>query len=88
MIRAALQARGWVERRLPHPVPKPAGHCHGEEDGEDGDDSNDDNGKTEALHWASTLGLNTFVNPQSDSGNETFKEETSSCEVFCSPQRL
>uniref|UniRef100_A0A8C7CLI7 Tubulin tyrosine ligase like 3 n=1 Tax=Oncorhynchus kisutch TaxID=8019 RepID=A0A8C7CLI7_ONCKI len=45
VIRAALQARGWVERRLPHPAPKPAGRCHGEEDGEDGDDSNDDNDK-------------------------------------------
>lgn len=38
MIRAALWARGWVERRLPHPVQR-APHCHGdeEEDGDDGD---------------------------------------------------
>lgn len=38
VIRAALWARGWVERRLPHPVQR-APHCHGdeEEDGDDGD---------------------------------------------------
>ncbi|XP_041801801.1 tubulin monoglycylase TTLL3 [Chelmon rostratus] len=38
VIRAALWARGWVERRLPHPAQR-APHSHGdeEEDGEDGD---------------------------------------------------
>ncbi|XP_051804782.1 tubulin monoglycylase TTLL3 isoform X5 [Acanthochromis polyacanthus] len=38
VIRAALWARGWVERRFPHPVQR-ASHCHGddEEDGDDGD---------------------------------------------------
>ncbi|XP_018536092.1 tubulin monoglycylase TTLL3 isoform X1 [Lates calcarifer] len=36
VIRAALWARGWVERRLPHSV-QTAPHCHGDED-EDGDD--------------------------------------------------
>lgn len=38
VIRAALWARGWVERRLPHPVQRTP-HCHGdeEEDGDDGD---------------------------------------------------
>ncbi|KAG8007885.1 Tubulin monoglycylase TTLL3 [Nibea albiflora] len=36
VIRAALWARGWVERRLPHPVQR-APHCHGDEE-EDGDD--------------------------------------------------
>eukprot|EP00064_Thunnus_orientalis_P000640 superscaffoldBa00000034_g641 len=42
VIRAALWARGWVERRLPHPAQK-APHCHGdkEEDGDDGDVSAD-----------------------------------------------
>ncbi|TKS71553.1 Tubulin monoglycylase TTLL3 [Collichthys lucidus] len=36
VIRAALWARGWVERRLPHPAQR-APHCHGDEE-EDGDD--------------------------------------------------
>ncbi|XP_029288662.1 tubulin monoglycylase TTLL3 [Cottoperca gobio] len=38
VVRAALWARGWVERRLPHPAQR-APHCHGneEEDGDDGD---------------------------------------------------
>ncbi|AWP02973.1 putative tubulin monoglycylase TTLL3-like [Scophthalmus maximus] len=38
VIRAALWARGWVERRLPHMVQRPP-RCHGdeEEDGDDGD---------------------------------------------------
>ncbi|XP_051270312.1 tubulin monoglycylase TTLL3 isoform X2 [Dicentrarchus labrax] len=38
VIRAALWARGWVERRLPHPAQR-APHCQGdeEEDGDDGD---------------------------------------------------
>lgn len=36
VIRAALWARGWVERHLPHPVQR-APHYHGEEE-EDGDD--------------------------------------------------
>ncbi|XP_031177245.1 tubulin monoglycylase TTLL3 isoform X1 [Sander lucioperca] len=37
VIRAALWARGWVERRLSHPVQR-APHCHGnDEDGDDGD---------------------------------------------------
>ncbi|XP_070692929.1 tubulin monoglycylase TTLL3 [Pempheris klunzingeri] len=38
VIRAALWARGWVERRLTHPAQR-APHCHGdeEEDGDDGD---------------------------------------------------
>ncbi|KAK2862241.1 hypothetical protein Q5P01_001774 [Channa striata] len=42
VIRAALWARGWVERRLPHPVQR-APHCHGdeEEDGYDCDVSAD-----------------------------------------------
>ncbi|XP_059184415.1 tubulin monoglycylase TTLL3 [Centropristis striata] len=42
VIRAALWARGWVERRLPLPVQR-AAHCHGneEEDGDDGDVSAD-----------------------------------------------
>lgn len=42
VIRAALWARGWVERRFPHPVQR-APHCHGdeEEDGDDGDGSAD-----------------------------------------------
>ncbi|KAL6111570.1 ttll3 [Pungitius sinensis] len=37
VIRAALRARGWVERRVPHPAQR-ASHCHGnkEEDGDDG----------------------------------------------------
>ncbi|KAM6980768.1 tubulin monoglycylase TTLL3 [Aplochiton taeniatus] len=48
VIRAALRARGWVERRLPRPA-KPATCCHGddEDDGDDGDDSNDDNDRVE-----------------------------------------
>lgn len=37
MIRAALWARGWVERRVPHPVQR-ASHCHGNRE-EDGDGS-------------------------------------------------
>ncbi|KAI3370176.1 hypothetical protein L3Q82_024961 [Scortum barcoo] len=36
VIRAALWARGWVERRLPHPAQR-APHFHGDEE-EDGDD--------------------------------------------------
>ncbi|XP_074489166.1 tubulin monoglycylase TTLL3 isoform X1 [Sebastes fasciatus] len=42
VIRAALWARGWVERRLPHPAQR-APHCHGneEDDGDDGDVSTD-----------------------------------------------
>ncbi|XP_040890290.1 tubulin monoglycylase TTLL3 [Toxotes jaculatrix] len=38
VIRSALWARGWVERRMPQPVQR-APHCHGdeEEDGDDGD---------------------------------------------------
>lgn len=38
VIRAALWARGWVERRLPAPAHR-AAHCHGEdeEDGDEGD---------------------------------------------------
>uniref|UniRef100_A0A3B4WKE0 Tubulin tyrosine ligase-like family, member 3 n=1 Tax=Seriola lalandi dorsalis TaxID=1841481 RepID=A0A3B4WKE0_SERLL len=36
VIRAALWARGWVERRLPSPVQR-APYCHGDEE-EDGDD--------------------------------------------------
>ncbi|XP_044037991.1 tubulin monoglycylase TTLL3 isoform X2 [Siniperca chuatsi] len=36
VIRAALWARGWVERRLPHPAQR-APHCHGDEEEEDGD---------------------------------------------------
>ncbi|XP_008305261.1 tubulin monoglycylase TTLL3 [Stegastes partitus] len=42
VIRAALWARGWVERRFPHPVQRTP-HCHGDEedDGDDGDDSAD-----------------------------------------------
>ncbi|XP_033483383.2 tubulin monoglycylase TTLL3 [Epinephelus lanceolatus] len=42
VIRAALWARGWVERRLPLPAQRPP-HCHGneEEDGDDGDVSAD-----------------------------------------------
>lgn len=38
VIRAALWARGWVERRLLHPVHRGT-HCHGdeEEDVEEGD---------------------------------------------------
>ena len=45
VIRAALRARGWVERRLPRSS-QPAVHCHGDEDedGDDCDDSNDDTG--------------------------------------------
>ncbi|XP_068450263.1 tubulin monoglycylase TTLL3 [Clinocottus analis] len=48
VIRAALWARGWVERRLPHPAQK-AAHCHGneEDDGDDGDVSAD---VTERVH--------------------------------------
>ncbi|XP_040059661.1 tubulin monoglycylase TTLL3 isoform X1 [Gasterosteus aculeatus] len=37
VIRAALWARGWVERRVPHPVQR-ASHCHGNRE-EDGDGS-------------------------------------------------
>ncbi|XP_070758857.1 tubulin monoglycylase TTLL3 [Enoplosus armatus] len=42
VIRAALWARGWVERRLPRPAQR-GPHCHGdeEEDGDDGDVSAD-----------------------------------------------
>ncbi|KAL0978304.1 hypothetical protein UPYG_G00168660 [Umbra pygmaea] len=49
VIRAALWARGWVERRLPRHTPCPAGRSHGneEEDGEEQDDSNDDNDRLE-----------------------------------------
>uniref|UniRef100_A0A8D0B2B3 Tubulin tyrosine ligase-like family, member 3 n=1 Tax=Sander lucioperca TaxID=283035 RepID=A0A8D0B2B3_SANLU len=43
VIRAALWARGWVERRLSHPVQR-APHCHGnDEDGDDGDVGKEEN---------------------------------------------
>ncbi|KAM8915397.1 tubulin monoglycylase TTLL3 [Spinachia spinachia] len=44
VIRAALWARGWVERRVPHPAQR-ASHCHGnkEEDGDDVADVTDSN---------------------------------------------
>ena len=47
VIRAALWARGWVERRLPIPTQR-APHCHGneEEDSGDGDVSVHVTGKT------------------------------------------
>lgn len=47
VIRAALWARGWVERRLPNPTQR-APHYHGneEEDGGDGDVSVHVTGKT------------------------------------------
>uniref|UniRef100_A0A3B4Z6N6 Tubulin monoglycylase TTLL3-like n=1 Tax=Stegastes partitus TaxID=144197 RepID=A0A3B4Z6N6_9TELE len=50
VIRAALWARGWVERRFPHPVQRTP-HCHGDEedDGDDGDDSADLTSKTNGL---------------------------------------
>lgn len=50
VIRAALWARGWVERRLPHPAQRPP-HCHGdeEEDGDDGDGSADVTGEKMVL---------------------------------------
>lgn len=50
MIRAALWTRGWVERRLPHPVQK-APYCHGdeEEDGDSGDVGADVTGETRGL---------------------------------------
>ncbi|XP_010879582.2 tubulin monoglycylase TTLL3 isoform X1 [Esox lucius] len=51
VIRAALWARGWVERRLPCHAPQPSGRFRGdeEEDGEDRDDSNDDNDRLDEL---------------------------------------
>ncbi|XP_034442088.1 tubulin monoglycylase TTLL3 isoform X1 [Hippoglossus hippoglossus] len=55
VIRAALWARGWVERRLPPQVQR-ASHCHGdEEDGDDADASADvtervDGGEKEENH--------------------------------------
>ncbi|KAM4613787.1 tubulin monoglycylase TTLL3 [Polymixia lowei] len=41
VIRAALWARGWVERHMPHPAQR-VPHCHSDEEeyGDDGDDSN------------------------------------------------
>ncbi|KAM6947935.1 tubulin monoglycylase TTLL3-like [Lycodopsis pacificus] len=45
VIRAALWARGWVERRLPHPVQR-ATHCHGNEEEHGGGD--DDGGAVSA----------------------------------------
>ncbi len=44
MIRAALWARGWVERRLAHAAQR-APHCHGDEE-EDGDDGDVSGGET------------------------------------------
>ncbi|XP_071350472.1 tubulin monoglycylase TTLL3 isoform X2 [Trachinotus anak] len=56
VIRAALWARGWVERRLPNPVQRTP-HCHGdeEEDCDDGDVTADvtgsvDEGEKEENH--------------------------------------
>lgn len=48
VIRAALWARGWVERRLPRSAQR-APHCHGdeEEDDDDGDVRADVTGETE-----------------------------------------
>lgn len=56
VIRAALWTRGWVERRLPHPVQK-APHCHGdeEEDDDDGDVGADATGETRGLKRHSGL---------------------------------
>ncbi|XP_047437812.1 tubulin monoglycylase TTLL3 [Mugil cephalus] len=45
VIRATLWARGWVERRSPHPAPR-APHCHGDEE-EDGDVCAIDEGEKE-----------------------------------------
>lgn len=47
VIRAALWARGWVERRLPYPAQR-APHCHGDEEegGDDGDGGADFTGET------------------------------------------
>lgn len=52
VIRAALWARGWVERRLPHPAQR-ASHCHGDgdQDGDEFDASPDFTGET----WANTV---------------------------------
>lgn len=59
VIRAALWARGWVERRLPHPAQR-APHSHGdeEEDGEDGDVSG---GETMDLMITMSLVLNPLL---------------------------
>ncbi|KAM8758098.1 tubulin monoglycylase TTLL3 isoform 1-T2 [Acanthopagrus schlegelii] len=48
VIRAALWARGWVERRLPRPVQR-ASHCHGDEDEDGGDERVDEGEKEENL---------------------------------------
>uniref|UniRef100_A0A4W4F602 Tubulin monoglycylase TTLL3-like n=1 Tax=Electrophorus electricus TaxID=8005 RepID=A0A4W4F602_ELEEL len=48
VVRAALKARGWVERRLPHNPPR--GHCHGDQEAEgmeEIDSSDDDDGQDE-----------------------------------------
>ncbi|KAL4593699.1 tubulin monoglycylase TTLL3-like isoform X1, partial [Arapaima gigas] len=44
VVRAALRARGWVERYLPRPTPQTR-HPHGDDDDDDGDnrDDSDDN---------------------------------------------
>ncbi|XP_030274535.1 tubulin monoglycylase TTLL3 isoform X2 [Sparus aurata] len=48
VIRAALWARGWVERRLPRPVQR-VPHCHGDEDEDGGDERVDEGEKAENL---------------------------------------
>lgn len=46
VIRSALWARGWVERRLPRPVPKSYYQCDdGDDDGDDDEVSPDTTGK-------------------------------------------
>ncbi|KAJ7999228.1 hypothetical protein DPEC_G00213270 [Dallia pectoralis] len=49
VIRAALWARGWVERQMPRRAPQPAARFRDDEqeDGEDRGDSNDDNDEAE-----------------------------------------
>lgn len=56
VIRAALWARGWVERRLPHMVQRPP-RCHGdeEEDGDDGDVNADVTGEIRSLRERQSL---------------------------------